>query len=150
MPGSAARPLAVLGKSVAHGWRLATAGYAHALPDGPALSVRELGSEPAGALFPQMDASRYLQAIQHRVVNGVRSALAESGYRTDEFAHQITNISNGTVNVSRAEASTSATDDHTSASDMGDEPRRRQDASTFTSTMSPTAGKGRDGAPDQA
>ncbi|WP_406336759.1 hypothetical protein [Streptomyces sp. NBC_00203] len=124
VPGSAARSLAVLGKSVAYGWRLKTAGYAHALPDGPALSVRELGSESAGALFQQMDASRYVLAIQHRVVNGVRSALAESGYRTDEFAHQITNISNGAVSVSHVEAGKFAADDHVSASDMGDEPRR--------------------------
>ncbi|MCF3131965.1 hypothetical protein IPZ69_16685 [Streptomyces olivochromogenes] len=140
VPGSAAGSLAVLGTAVVHGWRRNIGGYEHALPDGPALSVRELGSEPAGSLFQQMDVSRYLQAIQHRIVNAVQCALAESGYRTDEFAQQITHISNKAVNVSREVASTSTADD------IGDGARERQDTGTLTPTMAPTIGTGGDGA----
>lgn len=99
VPGSAARSLATLGKGVAYAWKLLTGGYAGALPDGPALSVRELGSTDEGSLFQEMDAYRYLRGVQDRVAHGVLTALAESGYQTGEFVQKIVNISSGGVHV---------------------------------------------------
>lgn len=99
VPGSAGRSLAQLGRGLVHVWRLLTGGYAGALPDGPALSVRELGSVTAGSLFQEMDVARYLKSVQDRVAGGVRAALAEAGYETGEFMQKIVNISNGDVNI---------------------------------------------------
>jgi hypothetical protein len=99
VPRSAAAALAVLGRAAVYGWRLLTGGHAGALPDGPGLSVRELGSADAGSLFQEMDVSRYLRSVQDRVAHGVRTALAESGYQTGEFVQKIVNISNGGVNI---------------------------------------------------
>ncbi|MEU6816482.1 hypothetical protein [Streptomyces sp. NPDC046860] len=115
VPGSAGRALAQLGRGLVHGWRLLTGGYAGALPDGPALSVRELGSTPVGSLFQEMDVARYLRAVQDRVADGVRSALAESGYETGEFVRKVVNISNGDVHIGRIEGSTFAVGSHASA-----------------------------------
>jgi hypothetical protein len=114
--GSPARSLISLGKGLWYVWRLLTGGYQGALPDGPALSVRELGSAPEGSLFQDMDVSRYLKSIQDRVANGVRAALDESGYHTGEFVQKIVNISNGGVNIDRVEGSTFAVGEHASAS----------------------------------
>ncbi|MET7680168.1 hypothetical protein [Streptomyces sp. NPDC005423] len=116
LPGSAIGALVVVGRALRYGWRLLTGGYAGALPDGPALSVRELGSAPAGSLFQEMDVSRYLRNVQDRVAHGVTTALAEAGYRTGEFVQKIVNISNGGVNLEHVEGSTFAVGDHASAS----------------------------------
>ncbi|MGW0768481.1 hypothetical protein [Streptomyces sp. NPDC002676] len=116
LPRSLAASLVVLSKAVVYGWRLLTGGYANALPDGPTLSVRELGSANAGSHFQEMDVSRYLKSIQDRVANGVRAALAESGYQTGEFVQQVNNISNGGVHIGKVEGSTFAVGDKASAS----------------------------------
>ncbi|MFF0158875.1 hypothetical protein ACFYRY_15265 [Streptomyces sp. NPDC005263] len=117
LPGSAARSLVTLGKGVVYGWRLLTGGYAGALPDGPAVSVRELGSARAGSTFQDMDVSRYLKSVQDRVAHGVRAALEESGYRTGEFVQKIVNISGGGVNIEGGvEGSTFAVGSHAKAS----------------------------------
>ncbi|PAZ12680.1 hypothetical protein CLM62_28805 [Streptomyces sp. SA15] len=113
VPGSAARSLITLGKGLTHVWRLLTGGYAGALPDGPALSVRELGSVDTGSLFQEMDVARYFKGIQDRVANGVRAALADSGYETGEFVQKIVNT--GSVNIGRIEGSTFAVGSHASA-----------------------------------
>ncbi|MEV0638915.1 hypothetical protein AB0I77_29010 [Streptomyces sp. NPDC050619] len=129
VPGSAARSLIALAKGAMYGWRLLTGGYAGALPDGPALSVRELGSAPAGSLFQEMDVSRYLKSVQDRVAHGVKAALDESGYHTGEFVQKIVNISGGGVNVEgNVEDSTFAVGSHASA------------ASTTTNTTTDTTG----------
>ncbi len=86
------------------GWRLWTGAYGRALPDGPAVSVRELGSDDEAAVFQEMDHRRYLNTIQHRVANGVRKALYEAGWRTDEFEQKIINVSNGGVLIETAGA----------------------------------------------
>ncbi|MFF4251214.1 hypothetical protein ACFY1L_08415 [Streptomyces sp. NPDC001663] len=99
VPASVGRSLATLGRGLVYAWRMLTGGYAGALPDGPALSVRELGSVPAGSLFQEMDVARYLKSVQDRVANGVRVALAEAGYETGEFMQKVVNISNGDVNI---------------------------------------------------
>jgi hypothetical protein len=116
VPGSLAGALVVLGRAVIYGWRRLTGGYDGALPDGPALSVRELGSAEAGSQFQEMDATRYLKSIQDRIANGVRAALADAGYQTGEFVQQINNISNGGVHIGSVEGSTFAVGDHSSAS----------------------------------
>ena len=91
--------LAVLALSRATGmtWRVLTAGYGAALPDGPARSVRELGAGETASLFQDMDVSRYLKSVQDRVAQGVRQVLKEAGYRTDEFAQKIVNVSGGST-----------------------------------------------------
>ena len=115
-PASAFRALATIGRSARYVWQLLTGGYAGALPDGPALSVRELGAAPAGSLFQDMDVERYLKSVQDRIAHGVKAALAESGYRTGEFVQKIVNVSNGGVNIDSVERSTFAVGEHASAS----------------------------------
>ncbi|MFJ2304802.1 hypothetical protein [Streptomyces sp. NPDC087787] len=112
-----------LGRMIRLGWRLLTSGNAGALPEGPALSVRELGSAPDGSLFQQMDVDRYLRTIQDRIAHGVRAALADAGYQTGEFVQKIVNISNGGVNIDSVEGSTFAVGSHATAS-SGTEPRK--------------------------
>ncbi|MGW3101044.1 hypothetical protein [Streptomyces sp. NPDC001100] len=130
VPRSAVGSVAVLGRAVLYGWRLLTGGYAGALPDGPALSVRELGAASAGSTFQDMDVERYLRNVQDRVANGVRNALSEAGYLTGEFVQKITNISNNTVHADKVEGSTFVVGDHGSAS------------STHTTNQASTATKG--------
>ncbi|MEU0744651.1 hypothetical protein [Streptomyces sp. NPDC006134] len=116
VPGSAGRSLITLGRGLVYGWRLLTGGHAGALPDGPAVSVRELASVPVGSTFQEMDVARYLRGIQDRIGNGVRLALADAGYETGEFVQKIVNISNGAVHIGRVEGSTFAVGEHASAS----------------------------------
>ncbi|MDI3405465.1 COX15/CtaA family protein [Streptomyces cavernicola] len=101
-PRSFAHSLVTLGRGVAFGWRALTGGHGAALPDGPALSVRELGSDGESSLFQDMDVHRYLKSIQDRVANGVRTALREAGYRTDEFAQKVVNVSGGSTLIENA------------------------------------------------
>ncbi len=133
VPGSVARSLVTLGKGLLYVWRLLTGGYAGALPDGPALSVRELGSVPTGSDFQEMDVLRYLRNVQDRVANGVRVALAESGYQTGEFMQRVTNVINGDVNnFGRVENSTFSVGKFASTS-------------TTTGGAAPQTGSGSDG-----
>ncbi|MFE6888895.1 hypothetical protein [Streptomyces sp. NPDC057694] len=115
VPGSPARSAVTVGRWIGYGWQVLTGGHSGALPDGPALSVRELGSEGPGSLFQQMDVERYLKSVQDRIAGGVRQALAESGYQTGEFVQKIVNISSGGVNIDRVEDSTFAVGSHASA-----------------------------------
>ncbi|NBM20228.1 hypothetical protein GUY61_32725 [Streptomyces sp. GC420] len=102
-PGSAGQAVVTLWRGAAFLWRLATGGYGVALPDGPAVSVRELGSDDDASLFQEMDHSRYLKSIQDRVANGVRQALRDAGWQTDEFEQKIINVSNGGVFIESAQ-----------------------------------------------
>ncbi|MGW1560967.1 hypothetical protein ACWCQ1_31215 [Streptomyces sp. NPDC002144] len=115
VPSSVGRSLGQLGRGLVYVWRLLTGGYAGALPDGPGASVRELGAAPTGSTFQEMDVVRYLKSVQDRVANGVRAALAESGYETGEFVQKVVNISNGDVNIGRIEGSTFAVGSGSSA-----------------------------------
>ncbi|MFF7332903.1 hypothetical protein [Streptomyces sp. NPDC008150] len=114
IPRSAAHSLIILGRSGLQAWRRLTGGYAGALPDGPALSVRELASAPDGSQFQSMDGVRYLRSIQDRIAHGVRSALAEAGYQTGEFVQKIVNVSS--VSIDQAIGSTFAIGDNATAS----------------------------------
>lgn len=44
-----------------------------------------------------MDHERYLRAVQSRVAEGVRTALREAGWQTEEFERQIGNVSGGRI-----------------------------------------------------
>ncbi|MGW5656362.1 hypothetical protein [Streptomyces humi] len=115
VPGSVGRSLAQLARGAVYVWRLLTGGHAGALPEGPALSVRELGAVEVGSHFQEMDVVRYLRSIQDRVAHGVRAALAEAGYETGEFVQKIVNVSND-VSIGRVENSTFAVGSHATAS----------------------------------
>lgn len=65
--------------------------------DGPAASVRELGTRPGVLLFQEMDVSRYVKTIQDRIVSGAHEALKSQGYDTGEFEQQVFNIAQGAV-----------------------------------------------------
>ncbi|MET8244823.1 hypothetical protein ABZV31_10615 [Streptomyces sp. NPDC005202] len=116
VPASAIRSLVTLCQAAASGWQLLTGGYGNALPDGPALSVRELGAARSRSLFQQMDVDRYLRSVQDRIAHGVRIALAEHGYQTGEFVQKVVNISNGGVHIDSVAHSTFAVGSHARAS----------------------------------
>lgn len=84
-------------RAIASAFRLWLSNPQHAYPDGPAASVRELGSVPDVRLFQEMDISRYVKTVQDRVVNGVREALRSQGYDTGEFEQQVVNVSGNGV-----------------------------------------------------
>ncbi|MFJ5261348.1 hypothetical protein ACIQAC_12885 [Streptomyces sp. NPDC088387] len=116
VPRSAFRSVVTLFQGAAHGWQLLTGGHAGALPEGPAVSVRELGAAAGGSLFQQMDVDRYLKSVQDRIAHGVRAALAAHGYQTGEFVQKVVNISNGGVHIESVEDSTFAVGSHARAS----------------------------------
>ncbi|RDG35825.1 hypothetical protein DVH02_23370 [Streptomyces corynorhini] len=93
-------------------WRRLAGGYGDALPEGPAVSVRELGSGEGASLFQEMDANRYLTSIQDRVTGGVRQALYEAGWQTAEFEQKIVNVSEGGVFIDSVRDSALAVGDH--------------------------------------
>jgi hypothetical protein len=103
MPRSVVMAFVTLGRGISQSWRILTAGYGSALPDGPAGSVRELASAGDASLFQDMDVSRYLKSIQDRVAQGVRQVLKEAGYRTDEFAQKVVNVSGGSTLIENAQ-----------------------------------------------
>ncbi|MFC7307386.1 hypothetical protein ACFQVC_24560 [Streptomyces monticola] len=112
-PRSLVDALATLGRGLAFSWRILTGGQGAALPDGPAVSVRELGSDGDASLFQEMDVRRYLKSVQDRVANGVRSALKDAGYRTDEFAQKIVNVSGGGTLIEHASGAFAVGDHNT-------------------------------------
>ncbi|MER5523895.1 hypothetical protein ABT075_04670 [Streptomyces sp. NPDC002677] len=114
VPGSVGRSVGQLGRGAVYLWRLLTGGHAGALPEGPALSVRELGAVEVGSHFQEMDVVRYLRSIQDRVANGVRAALADAGYETGEFVQKTVNNSTN-VSIDRVEGSTLAFGSHATA-----------------------------------
>ncbi|WP_251069982.1 hypothetical protein [Streptomyces sp. ISL-96] len=104
-PRSFGSALAALGRGAISGWKMLTGGNGGALPDGPARSVRELGSDWDASLFQDMDINRYLKSVQDRVTGGVRLALHEAGWQTDEFEQKIVNVGSGGVFIESAHGS---------------------------------------------
>ncbi|SEC67282.1 hypothetical protein SAMN05428939_2969 [Streptomyces sp. TLI_105] len=94
-PRSAGQAVVTLWRALAQLWRVLTAGHAGALPEGPWISIRELGSDDEASLFQEMDVSRYLKSVQDRVANGVTLALREAGYETAEFEQKIVHVAEG-------------------------------------------------------
>ncbi|MFI8912180.1 hypothetical protein ACIGW4_11220 [Streptomyces sp. NPDC053513] len=94
-PRSAGQAVVTIGRALVQVWRVLTAGHTNALPEGPWISVRELGSDDEASLFQEMDVSRYLKSVQDRVANGVTLALREAGYETAEFEQKIVHVAEG-------------------------------------------------------
>ncbi|MCS0634213.1 hypothetical protein NX801_00735 [Streptomyces sp. LP05-1] len=105
VPASLGDAIATLARGLAAGVRIAAAGHGGTLPEGPALSVRELAAQRAGSLFHLMDAHRYLRTIQERVVSGVAQALHEAGWHTEEFARRAVHVAEGGVYIQSVSAS---------------------------------------------
>ncbi|WP_199821568.1 hypothetical protein [Streptomyces rimosus] len=112
-PRSAGRAVASLWRGAVSAWSVLTGGHGGALPDGPAASVRELGSDSDASLFQEMDVTRYLKSIQDRVAGGVRTALYEAGWQTDEFEQRIVNVTNGGVFIESAQGAIGIGDHNT-------------------------------------
>jgi hypothetical protein len=110
VPHSAGQSVVTIWRTLRLTGHLVTGGYGRAMPDGPAVSVRELGSDDEASLFQEMDHQRYLKTIQDRVANGVRRALREAGWRTEEFEQKIINVSNGGVLIESAQGAISVGD----------------------------------------
>ncbi len=87
----------------------------YALPDGPAASVRELGSVKEVSLLQEMDISRYVKTLQDRIASGVREALHSKGYEMGEFEQYIVNVSGGGVFIGEMSGGAVATGERASA-----------------------------------
>lgn len=111
-PGSAFDALLPLTRGAVQGVRLLVHMQRTRLPDGPKRSVRELAADPKASLFQEMDLNRYLQSIQDRVASGVKEALHEAGWRTDEFEQQIVNVAQGGIFIGSAKDSAVAVGDN--------------------------------------
>ncbi|MFC5723922.1 hypothetical protein ACFP1Z_27530 [Streptomyces gamaensis] len=70
-----------------------------AVPDGPAGSVREMAGTQGVSLFQEMDISRYVKTVQDRIASGVRVALRQLDYETDQFEQKIVQIGEGGVYI---------------------------------------------------
>ncbi|WP_371654643.1 MULTISPECIES: hypothetical protein [unclassified Streptomyces] len=88
----------------------------HALPDGPATSVRELGSTDDLSVFQDMDVKRYVRTVQDRIAGGVREALRAKDYETGDFEQQIVTVSGGGVFIGAMSGGAVATGERSSAS----------------------------------
>lgn len=111
-PRSAGDAALTLVRGVAQAVRMIARMQRVLLPDGPKRSVRELGSDPDASLFQEMDISRYLNSVQDRVATGVRQALQEAGWHTDEFEQQIVNVAQGGIFIGSAKGSAFAVGDN--------------------------------------
>ncbi|MCG0288099.1 hypothetical protein [Streptomyces sp. PSAA01] len=115
-PTAAGRAVIHAFRSAAFVWRMYAGGYEAAIPDGPWISVRELGSDAGASLFQEMDVSRYLKSVEDRVANGVRRALDEAGWETGEFEQKVINVSGGGVFIESAANSAFGFGDHNTIS----------------------------------
>lgn len=111
-PRSAGDAALTLVRGVAQAVRMVARMQRVLLPDGPRRSVRELGSDAGASLFQEMDISRYLSSVQDRVATGVRQALQEAGWHTDEFEQQIVNVAQGGIFIGSAKGSAFAVGDN--------------------------------------
>ncbi|MFJ9416972.1 hypothetical protein ACIRPT_22650 [Streptomyces sp. NPDC101227] len=87
----------------------------YAIPDGPATSVRELGSVPEISLLQEMDISRYVKTLQDRIASGVREALRTKGYETGEFEQYVINVNGGGVFIGKMSGGAVASGERASA-----------------------------------
>ncbi|MFE1790714.1 hypothetical protein ACFW7J_20345 [Streptomyces sp. NPDC059525] len=118
VPGSFWNASSVLLRALASWWRTVTGRHDGARPEGPQLSVREIGADEDGSLFQLMDLDRYLKTIQDRVVNGVTVALHEAGWHTEEFAQRAIHVAEGATfiqSVSDSAFSVGGTGHHNTA-----------------------------------
>ncbi|GGW96182.1 hypothetical protein GCM10010297_17570 [Streptomyces malachitofuscus] len=75
----------VLWRAAKVAWQEVAGGHGSSLPEGPAVSVRELASERRLSAFQELDVQRYLEAVRQGIVQGMAEALQRAGWRTDEF-----------------------------------------------------------------
>ncbi|MDX3502541.1 hypothetical protein PV689_11505 [Streptomyces sp. ATCC51928] len=94
------------------------AGRGRSLPDGPAVSVRELGSDAELPPFPAMDAQRYLTSIKERVATEVRQALHEAGWQTGEFERKVVSVASGGIFIESAHGAVGIGDGNTVTTHM--------------------------------
>ncbi|QDY79678.1 hypothetical protein [Streptomyces qinzhouensis] len=94
-PASLAWSVRSIYRAAVAAWERGTGGYRWALPEGPAAAVRELGAQGIGSLFQQMDVLRYLKSIQDRISEGVKDALRDAGWQTDEFEQKVITVNGG-------------------------------------------------------
>ncbi|MEU8893255.1 hypothetical protein [Streptomyces sp. NPDC048442] len=118
-PASPGQALVTLVRSVVSTWKLLAGGYGGAMPDGPALSVRELGSDVDASLFQQMDFSRYLKSIEDRVAGGVKAELYAAGWDTAEFVQQVNSVFNQANFFGPVNSSAIAQGDHNTLNNQG-------------------------------
>ncbi|MEU9998411.1 hypothetical protein [Streptomyces sp. NPDC050848] len=85
IPVTAGSAPLLLWRAAKHSWRLLVGGYEAGLPEGPAMSVRELASERRTGAFQDMDIERYLESVREGIAQGVGDALREAGWQVDEF-----------------------------------------------------------------
>ncbi|MFE9252103.1 hypothetical protein [Streptomyces sp. NPDC007088] len=136
MPVSIGQSVQTLGVWLAVGLRRLLSGNAGAPAEGPAVAVRELGADEDVSLFQDMDVSRYLKTIQERVAGGVRLALQEAGWQTEEFEQKIVNVSGG-VYIDSAHDSAIGIGNHNTVS------AGRTSKATGTGKTSGTSGTGK-------
>lgn len=86
------------------------------LPDVPRVSLRALAAQRQLSRFQEMDAERYIKTVEERIVGGVRAALREHGYRTEEFEQHIYHVSGGGVFIQDMSGGAIATGSHGQAS----------------------------------
>ncbi|MGW4005336.1 hypothetical protein ACWEGM_26480, partial [Streptomyces nigra] len=82
------------------------------LPDVPRVSLRALAAQQKLSRFQDMDAERYIKTVEERIVGGVRTALREHGYRTQEFEQHIYQVSGGGVFIQDMSGGSIATGSH--------------------------------------
>lgn len=92
-------------------------------PDVPRVSLREEASTQTLSPFQEMDVTRYIKTIQDRVVNGMREALKQHGYRTDRFEQHVYQLSGGSVFIGEMSGGAVSTGTHGSASHTNGAPR---------------------------
>ncbi|MFF0731134.1 hypothetical protein ACFYVK_05955 [Streptomyces chartreusis] len=86
------------------------------LPDVPRVSLRAAAAQKDLSIFQETDAERYIKTIQERIAGGVRVALREHGYRTEEFEQHIYQVSGGGVFIKDMSGGAIATGSHGQAS----------------------------------
>ncbi|MFJ5864508.1 hypothetical protein ACIQEY_08855 [Streptomyces parvus] len=119
VPGATlAAPVTLLRHCVA---TLRAAGRSRALPDGPAVSVRELGSDAELPPFQAMDAQRYLTSIKERVATEVRQSLYEAGWQTGEFERKVVSVASGGIFIESAHGAVGIGDGNTVTTHMSGE-----------------------------
>ncbi|MFJ2739131.1 hypothetical protein ACIO3O_05640 [Streptomyces sp. NPDC087440] len=119
-PASPGVALVSLWRGAVGVWKLLTGGHGGAMPDGPSYSVRELASDGDASLFQEMDFDRYLKSIQDRVAGGVKAALRDAGWQTEEFAQQVVNVVNKSLHIGSVHNSAFAVGDDNRISNQGD------------------------------
>ncbi|WP_409470131.1 hypothetical protein [Streptomyces sp. HC307] len=132
IPAATGDALRVLVRAVAQQWRQLTGVHADTLPDGPGVSVRELGADDEATLFQEMDIARYLKSIQDRIAGGVRLALWSAGYDVAEFEQKVTNVFNnsGTFVGGSVQGNGIAIGDNSKATSSGGGASRASSAGT--------------------